>query len=175
MNRSFIFIILFFSFAIQAQDVAKIDKLYAGQSLDDAGHAYPDATFKEVDGWTYCVDGESKGYIIEFNGTARFFVYSLYEENLIANISILSSHNSIMDGLYVGMTFEKLLAKHPDLKLRIDDLCEDEYVYFSGTSIALIFNTTEKNRIGIYDGGPGSYELVGYAEDLSKKVDRIRL
>ena len=174
MNQSFIFIILFFSFTTQAQSVAKIDKLYAGQSLDEAKAAYPNATFKKVDSWTYCVDGESEGYVIEVDGTARFFVYSLYEDNSIANISILSSHNSIMDDNYVGMTFEKLLAKHPDIKLRIDDLCEHEYVYFPGT-IALIFNTTEKNRIGIYDGGPGSYELVGYSEDLSKKVDRIRL
>ena len=175
MIKSFLFLLLFYSWKINAQTIDRIDKLYVGQSIDEAKKAYPEETFRKIDGFAYCVDGESQAYIIEFRDTARFFIYSLYDQNVIVNISILSHHFSVMDNLTVGMTFEEIFTKHPNLILSIDDLCNFEYAYFPDQRIAFIFNTTDENRIGIYSGSDGSYEFSEYSDDLSKKVDRIRL
>lgn len=166
-------LLLLFSFTTLAQ--IGIDRLYTGQTMDEARSLYPEAAFKKVDGWSYCVDGESESYVISIDEKPHFFINSIDDGKTITGISILSEDYSPMKGLHVGNTFNAIHESYPELELRIDDLCNYEYLYLADMGMTIVFRTTEENRIGTYTGSPGDYKRIGFSKNTSRKVDWISL
>jgi hypothetical protein len=153
----------------------QVDRAYIGMTIDELKKEYSAAKFKNEPVFMYGVDGEEEGILVIENGKEQFFVWTMYGNDSITGIVILSPSIIIDKGIHVGMTCQDFLKQYPKETLAVSEMSEDyEFSYIEDLTYTVEFHTSDTNRVGKYTEAEDGYLYKGIQSPLSK-IDRIHV
>lgn len=127
-------------------------KIATWMTLNEVKSIYPEASIEKItDRYSVCAEDERPAYLLKNDIDSLAVLFLDTEENYIQKIVVLSKSISF-NKINSGLTIKEVLKYYPDAKLHTDLLSEYEYLYLQDLNIKIVFNTTEKNRIGKYQG-----------------------
>lgn len=125
-------------------------KIATWMTLNEVKLIYPDASIEKItDRYSVCAEDERPAYLLKNDTDSLAVLFLDTEENYIQKIVVLSKSISF-NKINSDLTIKEVLKYYPDAKLQTDLLSEYEYLYLQDLNIKIVFNTTEKNRIGKY-------------------------
>lgn len=145
-------------------------KLATWMTLDDVTAVYPDAAVSKIeDRFGICADDERPAYSLTEDTDSLAFLFLDTDEKYIRKI-LVRSDKIKFNNIHTGMTAGDVVKLYPAAAIVTDLLSDNEYIVLKDPAVKLIFNTTEKNRVGKY-----SHERMTGLQRPSAKIDYIEI
>lgn len=153
----------------------KVDRISHGMTITQMKEAYQGAEFISEPVWTYGIDGESDGILVKLNEEELFFVWTMFNNDTIRGITVLSKSIILEGGIRVGLTVEELFKSYPKGTMKVNMIDEEtEYFYIPILDLMAEFLPSDSKRVASYDWSKGEPEFVEVLKP-DATVDRISL
>jgi hypothetical protein len=160
---------------IESKIHVPVDRAFIGMTISELRKEYKSSELRKEPVFMYGVDGEGDGILVVQDKEELFFAWTMYDNDSITGLVILSPSILIDKGIHVGMTYQDFLKHYPKETLAISEMDEDfEFSYIDSLNYTIEFHTSDSNRVGKYTQTESWYEYKGIQRPLSK-IDRIHV